>query len=147
MERICTHQYHQFGNELGMAFQMYLDENRSIMPTSTYFCFDPNEPFISKALMPYLSEPKVFKCPGDTIARYYDRYKSSYEYDNSLSDQAYSQLKSGRRDQTTDKKNIQVIYDRGNYHNTSHVTFGQALIPPPRNYLYADWHVSDREMQ
>ena len=132
---------------IGMGFQMYLDDNRSIMPISQYFSFDPNKPFVSKALMPYLSDPEVFKCACDTVDKYYDRYKSSYEYNDSLSNQAYLQLKSGRRDKTTDKKNIQVMYDRDNYHNRRRIKFGQELNPPPRNYLYADWHVSDREKQ
>ena len=132
---------------IGMGFQMYIDDNSGIMPISQYFSFDPNKPFVSKALMPYLSDPEIFKCPCDTVDKYYDRYKSSYEYNNSLSNQAYLQLKSGRRHKTTDKKNIQVMYDRDNYHNRGRPKIGELLNPPARNYLYADWHVGNGETQ
>lgn len=125
---------------IAFAFVMYLEDNRDVMPTASVKPFEGSEyPSIMDFLMRYLSEPKVFKCPGDTRDHYYDDFGTSYLYNATLG--GTTVLKSFFANIFHfEAVDIHVMWDCRPFHGKEGKT-GSV------NYLYADGHVSDRTEQ
>jgi prepilin-type N-terminal cleavage/methylation domain-containing protein/prepilin-type processing-associated H-X9-DG protein len=151
--------------QIGVAFRSYLDDFRDVMPKSSAFPWytndphnDPNNPLYEPPITKYLlrtlrGESKVFVCKADKATPpYYTRTgNSSYFYNGgregggptgwtdglggtAISGSTYA--KDGVKE-----KNIDVMSDydavHPGYTGIFRKRYGQ------KNYLYADWHVSD----
>ncbi|MFC1676495.1 type II secretion system protein [Planctomycetota bacterium] len=128
---------------LSLAFRMYLDGNRDIMPPASMLpsLEDPNDPAykppITEFLLPYLSEPKTFKCRADKKG-YFQKEGSSYGYNHRLGGKPVSQSRDVQRGE--EERNIEVMYDYVPFH-------GEPGRPGATNYLYADGHIGDLRKQ
>jgi prepilin-type N-terminal cleavage/methylation domain-containing protein/prepilin-type processing-associated H-X9-DG protein len=151
--------------QIGVAFRAYLDDNRDIMPKAIAFPWyttdphnDPNnslyEPPITKFLIPVLrGESKVFICKADkAVPPYCTRIgNTSYFYNggregpgpmgwfDGLGGTAISA--SNYAKDGVKEKNIDVMSDFDAIHPGFTGVFRKR--PGQKNYLYADWHVSD----
>jgi len=143
--------------QIGVAFKIYLDDNRDIMPAACQYPSlntDPNDygfrPPITRFLMPSLKNQEVFKCPAD-IKDYYKDWGTSYEYNARMfSGRALSTSFMGR--QGIKERNMHVMSDFDPVHpkissKTEQSFRDQAYIKGERNYLYADWHVGNSKNQ
>lgn len=139
LRTVCGSNLHN----LALAFRMYLDENRNIMPPASQFpsLEDPNDPTskppITEFLMPYLSVPKIFKCPADRVKKYYISQGTSYEYNSRLGGKV---VERERLAEKFGEENVHVMYDYEPFH-------GKAGEPGAKNYLYADGHIGDLRRQ
>jgi len=76
--------------QIGLALNMYLSDNRFIMPHCTMFPSNPpvgeeNFPSIVDVLLPYTNKNReVFCCPGDTNQKYFKQEGTSYEWQSQL---------------------------------------------------------------
>jgi len=127
--------------QLGMAFRVYLDDNNNIMPKACRMLSvtTTEDPAITDLLLPLISEEKVFRCPSDTVKKYYIEEKTSYEYNSFLAGQAVSQSFMAKR-LNLNERNIQILYDFEPFH-------GKAGTVGAKNYLYADCHVGNLKDQ
>lgn len=78
---VCLGNLHQ----IGLALNMYLQDNRFIMPYCTMRPSNPpaNEkkfPSIATVLKPYADNSEVFLCPGDADRKWFTQEGSSYEW-------------------------------------------------------------------
>ena len=143
--------------QIGIAFRAYLDDYSDVMPPACEYptlVSDPNDlgfrPPITKFLLPLLKQKEVFKCPAD-VKDYYKNWGLSYEY--------YARMLSGKTLSTTrfardgiKERNMHIMSDFDPVHpRTSHQeeeSFrGQRYLKGEKNYLYADWHVSNYKKQ
>ena len=130
---------------LALAFRMYLDDNEEVMPPACQFpsLEDPEDatskPPITKFILPYLSEPEIFKCRADRVKKYFLSEGTSYEYNRRLGGKRIRQSRLVER-RGEKERNIHVMYDYEPFH-------GKAGKPGAKNYLYADWHVGDLTKQ
>jgi prepilin-type N-terminal cleavage/methylation domain-containing protein len=141
LRAVCMSNLHN----LALAFRMYLDDNRNIMPPACQLpsLEDPNDPSskpaITEFLLPYASEPEVFKCPADRVKKFYLKEGTSYEYNDRLGGKPVSKShlveSHGERE-----SNIEVLYDYEPFH-------GKPGERGARNYLYADSHIADLRRQ
>jgi len=144
--------------QIGVAFRAYLDDNRDKFPLACAFPWeitDVNDPAynppITKVLSPILKDPKVFICSADTVKKYYLRVgNTSYWYNGTtLSNppdlidgmagktiREYFLMKEGIKE-----KNIEVMSDFDPIHPGFTGTYRKRV--GQKNYLYADWHVSN----
>ncbi len=123
-------------HSIGAGFRMYLDDNDNVMPQACRMPNPPDEPpnsspSITTFLKSYLSELKVFKCPGDK--KYYAERGTSYEYNRRLGGKPVSSSYFAQIGKEKEQ-NIEVLYDYGPFHEVY-------------NYLYADGHVGDNSRQ
>jgi prepilin-type N-terminal cleavage/methylation domain-containing protein/prepilin-type processing-associated H-X9-DG protein len=136
---VCKSNLHN----LALAFRMYLDENRDIMPPAAQLpsLEDPNDaasrPPITQFILPYVSEPRVFRCPADKVKKYYLSEGTSYEYNQRLGGKVVSKTFLAER---YGERNAHVMYDYEPFH-------GQPGQPGAKNYLYADGHIGDVRRQ
>ncbi|MFH1615243.1 MAG: type II secretion system protein [Planctomycetota bacterium] len=128
---------------ISLALKMYLDEYHETMPPASRFpsLEDPGDPTgkppITEFILPYLAQPEIFKCPADTVKKYYLSQGSSYEYNSQLGGKRASTTRTSQR---YGLRNEPVMYDYDPFH-------GQAGKPGSKNYLYADGHIGTLEMQ
>ncbi len=125
---------------IGWAFRMYLDENQNVMPLASRLPsahLDDKKP-IATFLLPYLYNPRVFRCPADVGQKYFLSEGSSYEYNSSLGGAPIDDSWMARRGEK--EINIQVMYDYEPFH-------GKAGKSGSVNYLYADGHIGDLKNQ
>jgi prepilin-type processing-associated H-X9-DG protein len=146
--------------QIGVAFRAYLDDNRDIMPPACAYPWDITDttnpdyrPPITKFLSPLLKVPKVFICRADTVKYYSRTGNTSYYYNGrqqrgprwtdgvggtavAASDLAKSGIK---------EKNIDVMSDFDAIHSGMSGIWTNRV--GRKNYLYADWHVSDYKNQ
>jgi prepilin-type N-terminal cleavage/methylation domain-containing protein/prepilin-type processing-associated H-X9-DG protein len=130
---------------VALAFRTYLNDNGEIMPPACGFpsLDDPNDPTskppITKFLLPYLSDPEIFRCPADKGKKYFLSEGTSYAYNSRLGGKRISQSRLAKRHDEKER-NIHVMYDYDPFH-------GKPGKPGSKNYLYADWHISDLTKQ
>jgi prepilin-type N-terminal cleavage/methylation domain-containing protein len=118
--------------QIGLALNMYLSDNRFIMPYCTMSPSNPpageeNFPSIVEVLLPYLNKNReVFCCPGDPNQEYFKKEGTSYEWQSQL----------GINGMKADEKTLQIMGFKspvlicyGNFH-------GKAGDSKSRNYLY-----------
>jgi prepilin-type N-terminal cleavage/methylation domain-containing protein/prepilin-type processing-associated H-X9-DG protein len=144
--------------QIGVAFRTYLDDNRDIMPPACalpWYITDTNDtnyrPPITKFLGPLLQRPKVFICNADTAQKYYLRVGGTSYYYNGRQEWPFigwidglggTTISASRFAQDGVKeRNINVMSDFDRVHPRRGELFGW------KNYLYADWHVSDYKNQ
>lgn len=137
-------------NGCRVAFRMYLDENKDIMPTITNMPnshLTENPISITSVLGKYLSGPEALKCPADKNAQYFRTQGSSYEYNNiPLSnlnmDQRELVRHFGTREIRIPMAEIWVLRDYEGWHGTKNAdgTYPVGAYM----YLYADNLISDR---
>jgi prepilin-type N-terminal cleavage/methylation domain-containing protein len=76
--------------QIGLSLNMYLSDNRFIMPYCTMTPSNPpvgeeGFPSIVNVLLPYINKNKtVFLCPGDAKQQYYKREGTSYAWQSQL---------------------------------------------------------------
>jgi len=144
--------------QIGVALRSYLDDNRDIFPICAAYPWlitDPNAagyaPPITTTLGKILKEPKVFICKADNVKKYYLRTgNTSYEYNAFLAGITIGETplaQSGVKE-----KDIDVMSDFDAIHpglakGTETYTQGDRARNVFKNYLYADWHVSDYRKQ
>lgn len=157
-------------HQLGIAMRSYLDDNRDIFPLC---CAEPwvitnannpeYTPPITKVLGKILKEPKVFICKSDAIKKYYKMVgNTSYWYNGKtltafppivwtyglggITIRQYPLVQAGAKE-----KDIEVMSDFDAIHPgvaKGTETYGLIKIRKVfKNYLYADWHVSDYKKQ
>jgi len=128
---------------LAVAFRMYLDEYADMLPPACQLpsLEDPNDPDykapITEFLMPYLSQPEIFKCPADSAKNYYGCEGTSYEYNARIGGR---HVETNFLAQSYGQANVHVMYDYDCFH-------GRAGKPGAKNYLYADGHIGDLTRQ
>jgi prepilin-type N-terminal cleavage/methylation domain-containing protein len=123
-----------------LAFRMYLDDNKSIMPIITNM---PNaKPPVTDNPIPvyavlgkYLSGPQALKCPADPQAKYFREQGSSYEYNTRL---AGENIEKSRFAQRFGLNEVFLLRDYSAFHGTAGKA-GSVM------YLFADTLVADRE--
>jgi prepilin-type processing-associated H-X9-DG protein len=113
-------------------------------------------PPITKVLGPILKEPKVFVCKADTVQKYYKRVGgTSYWYNGRTQNPGNGQWQDGLGGITirqyplvqmgAKEKDIEVMSDFDAIHPGFTGTFRKRV--GQKNYLYADWHISDYKKQ
>jgi prepilin-type N-terminal cleavage/methylation domain-containing protein len=138
-----------------IAFRMYLDDNKNIMPTITNM---PNlhliaNPIpITSVLGKYVSGPEALECPADPQAKYFREQGSSYEYntypppspegpfnhqDRKIEGKGMTMTRRGE-DVLVPWADIFILRDYEDFH-------GKAGKVGSRMYFYADNLVADRE--
>lgn len=142
-----------------IAFRMYLDDNRNVMPYAIYLPSRPSEDEMKNGLKPisevlkkYLSGPEALKCPGDPQARYFRANGSSYQYnprlggirfDNSK-EITFKRFRRGEERQITiPVGEVDVMHDYSGFHGK--IRQGDEWENGSYLYLYADNIIGDRE--
>jgi prepilin-type N-terminal cleavage/methylation domain-containing protein/prepilin-type processing-associated H-X9-DG protein len=125
--------------QIGLALQLYVQENNNRMPYLRDRATGTNQPAadampsIDQALSNHLGNLLVFKCPSDT-KRLYEETGSSYGWNSLLNGQDADNL----RVLTLDLGSSQtpVMFDKEGFH---------AARGPNKavNYLYADGHIKN----
>jgi prepilin-type N-terminal cleavage/methylation domain-containing protein/prepilin-type processing-associated H-X9-DG protein len=149
--------------QIGVALRSYLDDNRDIFPlccAEPWVNTNPSSPGyaqpITNVLGKILKEPKVFICKADTKATppYHLRTgNTSYWYNGvtiatpiylaGITIQQFPPVQAGAKE-----KDIEVMSDFDAIHPglaKGTETYRQRKVF--KNYLYADWHVSDYKKQ
>jgi prepilin-type N-terminal cleavage/methylation domain-containing protein/prepilin-type processing-associated H-X9-DG protein len=147
--------------QLGVGMRSYLDGNNDKFPlccANPWDITDANNPDyappITKVLGPILKEPKVFICKADNVKKYYLRVgNTSYWYKGrpqppssplcylrdglgGITIRESCEVQGGAKE-----KDIEVMSDFDPVHPGKTGTF--RLRQGQKNYLYADWHVSN----
>ncbi|MGB8226276.1 MAG: type II secretion system protein [Sedimentisphaerales bacterium] len=129
-----------------IAFRMYLDDNKNIMPAIANM---PNsvpsvDAPIYTVLKKYLSGPQALKCPADRWPEkntsYFASEGSSYKYNKSLAGQTIDKTWMAKRFGTPEVWMISDYYGFHGRQNTDGSWPANAFM-----YLYADTLVADRE--
>jgi prepilin-type N-terminal cleavage/methylation domain-containing protein len=126
-----------------LAFRMYLDDNKNIMPTVTNMPnlhLTENPIPIYTVLGKYLSGHEALKCPADPQATYFREQGSSYEYNVMLANQVIDKTWMARRLGTME---VWMLHDYSGWHGKQNAngTYPTGAYM----YLYADTLVADRE--
>jgi len=123
--------------QIGIALQLYTQDNNNRLPVMRDRSFDTNAPQTNAlpgpyvALSNYLGAVKVLRCPSDR-KRIYEQTGSSYAWNSLLNGQDADQLKVLNMD--FDPHQIPVFFDKEAFHNARGEKKGV-------NYLYADGHI------
>ena len=150
--------------QIGTAFAGYLIDYQDTFPVATQmYTISSDDPKISEVLESYAGSLNVFKCPKDILPEsaystdnsvdktFFDAEGSSYEYPGRISGR---KLKAsfGRHHKISTAEMI-VMYDYECFHRESSLTdFLQddddtvqvTSKGGSKNYLFADWHVTDK---
>jgi prepilin-type N-terminal cleavage/methylation domain-containing protein len=126
-----------------LAFRMYLDDNKNIMPTITNMPnlhLTENPIPIYTMLGKYLSGPEALKCPADPQATYFREQGSSYEYNVMLANQVIDKTWMAQRLGTME---VWMLHDYSGWHGKQNANGTYPV--GAYMYLYADTLVADRE--
>ena len=131
--------------QIGIALNMYADENNERYPYCTMKPSDPpttpadkseaNMPGIAPTLLPYLKDKKVFLCPGDINETYYRAEGVSYEWQSSLYNGWNVAKKQRVEELFKDLPKLPVMFDFDNFH-------GKSGSKTAKNFLYPYGNVS-----
>jgi len=117
---------------IGSAFQMYLNENAGWYPTAPYSpTFNPdNRPLVSDYLNRYVSDnARIWRCPGDET--YFPQYALSFSYYQELGERRISQTFFYRVLRSSSL--VPILWDADVFHGGN----------VPFNWLFADGHVDN----
>jgi len=123
-------------HQIGVALQLYVDDNRNIMPTM----YDrplagapTNLPTINVVLAGPLGSTQVLRCPSDN-QRIFEQTGSSYSWNNLVNGQNADHLQV--MNLTLAMTKIPLVFDKQGFH---------AVLGSKRavNYLYADGHIKN----
>jgi prepilin-type N-terminal cleavage/methylation domain-containing protein/prepilin-type processing-associated H-X9-DG protein len=142
------------------------------MPSLKQYDPNTHKP-INDYLLPYLSGVKeAFKCPADrgqqsffavdpcdlNNKKYFESEGSSYDYSEAFRDNSRISETRWVKDFHVKPRNLAVLYDYAPFHGSGNRvtisadngpfiddanTVGTKVTAGGKNYLYADWHVSD----
>jgi prepilin-type processing-associated H-X9-DG protein len=150
--------------QVGIGFSSYLSENQSIFPIAAMKpTVNTTEPRISDVLSPYAGDSeKIFRCPSDTKPEssysgntedktFFEAEGCSFEYASMLGGR---KLGTEKRGNMSSAKRV-VMFDFECFHRESSIlSISQdesetdelevASKGGAKNYLFADWHVSDK---
>ncbi len=128
----CQSNLHQ----IGLALQLYVDENRNMMPTM----YDrpltngaTNLPSMDVVLAGPLGSRQVLRCPSDQ-ARIFEQTGSSYAWNNLVNGENADRLQVLNLSLTATR--IPLVFDKESFHaalGSKHAV----------NYLYADGHIKN----
>jgi prepilin-type N-terminal cleavage/methylation domain-containing protein len=127
-----------------VAFRMYLDDNRNVMPTifnmpNSTVKGDANSVSLYAAIGKYLSGKEALKCPADKYPQenstYFRQEGSSYEYNSRLNG---IKIEDSRFAQRFGINEVWILRDYSPFH-------GKPNRADSTMYLYADTLVADRE--
>jgi prepilin-type N-terminal cleavage/methylation domain-containing protein/prepilin-type processing-associated H-X9-DG protein len=128
----CQSNLHQ----IGLALQLYVDENRNIMPTMYDLPLTnapTNLPTIDVVLAAQLGSRNILRCPSDQ-ARIFEQTGSSYSWNNLVNGQNADRLRVLNLSLTTTR--IPLVFDKQGFH----AALGSRHAV---NYLYADGHIKN----
>jgi prepilin-type N-terminal cleavage/methylation domain-containing protein len=123
-------------HQIGLALQIYVDDNKNIMPT----LYDrpltgapTNLPTIDVVLAPQLGSAQVLRCPSDN-QQIFQQTGSSYSWNNLVNGQNAAQLQIMNLSLAMTR--IPLVYDKQSFH---------AALGPKHavDYLYADGHIKN----
>lgn len=123
--------------QIGIALQLYVQDNNNLLPVMRDKSFDTNAPLTNALPSPdfvmsnYLGAVKVLRCPSDR-KQIYERTGSSYAWNSLLNGQDADRLKVMNID--FDPHQIPVFFDKEAFHRARGGKKGV-------NYLYADGHI------
>ena len=124
--------------QIGIALQLYTQDNNNRLPEMRDQPFDTNAPPVTNALpgpdvvlSNYLGAVTVLKCPSD-LKKIYERTGSSYSWNSVLNGQEAEHLKVMNLD--FDPHQVPVFFDKEAFHSARGAKRGV-------NYLYADGHI------
>jgi general secretion pathway protein G len=150
--------------QVGIAFSSYISESQSVFPIAAMKpTVNTTEPRISDVLSPYAGDSdKIFRCPADTkpessysgnteSGTFYEAEGCSYEYASMLGG---CKLGTEKRGNMSSAKRV-VMFDFECFHRESSIfsvsqdesgtdDISVASKGGAKNYLFADWHVSDK---
>jgi prepilin-type N-terminal cleavage/methylation domain-containing protein/prepilin-type processing-associated H-X9-DG protein len=136
-----------------IAFRLYLDDNHHLMPPAARYPslgLNDKRP-IAEYLMPFIKDDKALRCPADDghrragrTERYFVTEGSSYEYLQTLGGVRVgvgylTEAVIFNKDKVHERE-VHVLYDYANFH-------GRKGRKGSVNYLYADGHIGDREVE
>ncbi len=125
--------------QIGIALQLYTQDNNNRLPIMRDKSFDTNAPStnalpgVEVVLTNHLGSVKVLKCPSDR-KQFYEQTGSSYSWNNLLNGQDAEHLKVMNID--FDPHQIPVFFDKEAFHSARGEKKGV-------NYLYADGHIKN----
>jgi len=125
--------------QIGIALQLYVQDNNNRMPMMRDKPFDTNAPptntfpSVDVVLSNYLGSVKLLRCLSDRN-QIYERTSSSYAWNSLLNGQDAEHLKLFNMD--FDPHQIPVFFDKEAFHNARGEKKGV-------NYLYADGHIKN----
>jgi len=124
-------------HQIGVALQMYVQENKEIMPTMydepMGTNFQTNLPTINNTLSNLLGSLQVLCCPSDN-AQIFQQTGSSYSWNSLLNGQNADHLQIFATAYALTK--IPLVFDKQSFH----ATLGAKRAV---NYLYADGHIKN----
>ena len=128
---VCQGNLHQ----IGLALQLYVDDNRNIMPTMHDFKVGAsnNLQTINIVLAGSLDSTQVLRCPSD-LQRLFEQTGSSYSWNSLVNGQNADHLQILNLSLAMTK--IPLVFDKQGFH---------AVLGPKHavNYLYADGHIKN----
>jgi prepilin-type N-terminal cleavage/methylation domain-containing protein/prepilin-type processing-associated H-X9-DG protein len=128
---VCQSNLHQ----IGIALQLYVGDNRNIMPTMHDFLVGAttNEDTINIVLAASLGSTQVLRCPSD-LQHLFEQTGSSYSWNPLVNGQNADQLHIMNLSLAMTK--IPLVFDKEKFH---------AVLGPKHavNYLYADGHIKN----
>jgi prepilin-type processing-associated H-X9-DG protein len=123
-------------HQIGVALQLYVDDNKNIMPTM----YDrplsgapTNLPAMNVVLAGPLGSTQVLRCPSDN-QRIFERTGSSYSWNNLVNGQNADHLQVMNLKLAMTK--IPLVFDKQGFH----AVLGSRHAV---NYLYADGHIKN----
>ena len=125
--------------QVGIALQLYTQDNNNRLPIMRDKSFDTNAPPINAlpgvevVLSNQLGSVRVLKCPSDR-KQFYEKTGSSYSWNSLLNGQDAEHLKVMNID--FDPHQIPVFFDKEAFHSARGEKKGV-------NYLYADGHIKN----
>jgi len=131
----CLSDLHQ----IGIALQLYVQDNQNIMPTMYDAIASTNSPpgtnlaTVNIVLTNYLGAPEILRCPSDD-RRLYEDTGSSYAWNNLLNGEDAEHLEVFKIH--FDPHQIPVFYDKEAFHRARGPGKGV-------NFLYADGHIKN----
>jgi len=124
--------------QIGIALQLYVQDNNNRLPVMRDRSFDTNAPpstndlpSVDLVLSNHLGSVKVLRCPSDREL-VHERTRSSYSWNSLLNGQDADHLKVMSID--FDPHQIPVLFDKQSFHRARGEKKGV-------NYLYADGHI------
>ena len=122
-------------HQIGLAFQLYVDDNHNIMPSmvdyNTNFA-STNQTNINVVLAPQLGSTNVLGCPSDN--KWFQMTFSSYGWDSALNGQKADNLQ--LMSLPVGPTRIPLVYDKETFHSLLGASHAQ-------NFLYADGHIKN----
>jgi prepilin-type N-terminal cleavage/methylation domain-containing protein/prepilin-type processing-associated H-X9-DG protein len=122
-------------HQIGLALQIYVDENRNLMPTMYDMVVGgpSNQPTINVVLAPQLGSTQVLRCPSDN-QQIFQQTGSSYSWNNLVNGQNASHLQ--MMNLPLGVTRIPLVFDKQSFHSS----LGSKHAV---NFLYADGHIKN----